>query len=88
MRDLIDRQQAIDATWEEPTYTDPINVLTEVRDRIKALPSAQPERKTGKWIIVTDSRGQHAECQYCGEWKYHSKQKFCGKCGAKMEVEE
>ena len=43
MDDLISRQAAIDTTWEEPTYIDPINVLTEVRDRIKALPSAQPE---------------------------------------------
>ena len=43
MTDLIDRQAAIDTTWEEPHYTDPLNVLTEVRDRIKALPSAQPE---------------------------------------------
>lgn len=43
MADLIDRQAAIDETWKEPTYTDPLNVLTEVRDRIKALPSVQPE---------------------------------------------
>lgn len=39
--DLISRQAAIDATWFEPSYTDPLNVLTEVRDRLKALPSAQ-----------------------------------------------
>ena len=43
MSDLISRQAAIDATWFEPSYTDPMNVLTEVRDRLKALPSAQPE---------------------------------------------
>ena len=43
MSELISRQAAIDVTWEEPSYTDPLNVLTEVRDRIKALPSAQPE---------------------------------------------
>ena len=43
--DLISRQAAIEATWSEPSYTDPLNVLTEVRDRLKALPSAQPERK-------------------------------------------
>ena len=43
MKDLISRQAAIDATWFEPSYTDPLNVLTEVRDRLKALPSAQPE---------------------------------------------
>ena len=39
--DLISRRAAINTTWEEPHYTDPLNVLTEVRDRIKALPSAQ-----------------------------------------------
>ena len=32
MDDLISRQAAIDATWEEPMYADPINILTEVRD--------------------------------------------------------
>ena len=40
--DTISRQAAIDATWFDPSYTDPLNVLTEVRDRLKALPSAQP----------------------------------------------
>lgn len=48
MSDLINRQAAIDATWFEPSYTDPLNVLTEVRDRLKALPSAQPEPLTDK----------------------------------------
>ena len=43
VEDCISRQAAIDATWFEPSYTDPLNVLTEVRDRLKALPSAQPE---------------------------------------------
>ena len=42
MSDPIERQDAIDATWFEPSYTDPLNVLTEVRDRLKVLPSAQP----------------------------------------------
>ena len=40
---LIKRQDAIDATWFEPSYTDPLNLLTEVRDRLKVLPSAQPD---------------------------------------------
>ena len=53
--DTISRQAAIDATWFEPSYTDPLNVLTEVRDRLKALPSAQPEqtkmiKEIRKWI--------------------------------------
>lgn len=38
--DLIKRSDAIKVTWEEPTYTDPLNVLTEVRDRIEAIPPA------------------------------------------------
>ena len=51
MNDLISRQAAIDATWFEPSYTDPLNVLTEVRDRLKALPSAQPEPR---WIPCSE----------------------------------
>ena len=51
MNDLISRQAAIDATWFEPSYTDPLNVLTEVRDRLKALPSAQLEPQ---WIPVSE----------------------------------
>ena len=39
--DTIDRQAAIDATWEEPMYADPINVLTEVRDRLNVLPTIE-----------------------------------------------
>lgn len=39
--DTISRQAAIETTWEEPSFTDPINVLTEVRDKLKALPSVR-----------------------------------------------
>ena len=42
MSELIKREDAIKATWQEPSYTDPYNVLTEVRDRINALPTASP----------------------------------------------
>ena len=41
--DCISRQAAIDLTWKDPSYSDPLNVLTEVRDGIKPFPSAQPE---------------------------------------------
>ena len=65
MSDLISRQAAIDETWKEPTYTDPLNVLTEVRDRIKALPSAQrwipcserlPEEHIGFYLVTVEKR--------------------------------
>lgn len=60
MEDTIYRQAAIDATWEEPTYTDPINVLTEVRDRIKALPSAQPNLQLTCNQLATDCISRQA----------------------------
>lgn len=39
MSELIKREDAIKATWHEPSYIDPYNILTEVRDRIEALPT-------------------------------------------------
>lgn len=39
MNELIKREDAIKATWHEPSYIDPYNILTEVRDRIEALPT-------------------------------------------------
>ena len=50
-KDTIYRADAIKATWQEPTYTDPLNVLTEVRDRIEAIPSA--DRPQG-WIPCSE----------------------------------
>ena len=52
MSDLIKREDAIKATWKEPTYADPINILTEVRDRIEAIPSA--DRPQGEWIPCSE----------------------------------
>lgn len=46
--DAISRQAVLDVTWEEPSYTDALNVLTEVRDKVKALPPVNPQKpKTG-----------------------------------------
>lgn len=38
---LIEKDKAVEETWKEPSYSDPLNVLTEVRDRIKALPTIE-----------------------------------------------
>ena len=61
MDDTISRQAAIDATWFEPSYTDPLNVLTEVRDRLKALPSAQPERTCVNCGRTANNGGWYAD---------------------------
>ena len=69
MSDLISRQAAIDATWFEPSYTDPLNVLTEVRDRIKALPSAQPEQR---WIPCSERLPEVGkDVMVCYDFKGH-----------------
>lgn len=78
--DCVSRKAAIDATWFEPYYTDPLNVLTEVRDRLEALPSAQPERKKGKYI-GTEYDGYADGNPVYYEWK-------CSECGCIFEDEE
>lgn len=61
--DLISRDAVIDITWEEPSYTDALNVLTEVRDKVKALPSVNPqEPKTGQYEKHID----HTDCIWYG----------------------
>lgn len=96
MDDLISRQAAIDALakfvpyaiCDESTesYT---NGLTDAYNLILQLPSAQPERKKGKWIPVTNGRGGF-ECDECHnyapsfqdgvEWLSD----YCPNCGADM----
>ena len=64
MSDLIKREDAIKVTWQEPSYTDPLNVLTEVRDRINEIPAAprwhrvevEEPTKAG-WYLVMDVDG-------------------------------
>lgn len=95
MADLIDRQAAIDALMEildrpnhaEFLYTD------EICKALSAMPSAQPERKTGKWEAVEGWDGDVLyRCSECGtefvliegtpeENDYH----YCPHCGARME---
>ena len=61
MSELIRREDAIKATWQEPSYTDQYNILTEVRDRIKALPTAspwhrveEPPKENGRYLVTLE----------------------------------
>lgn len=58
MNDLVIRRSVIRLTWEEPAYYDPINVLTELREKIKALPPAEPE-------IIRCKDCKHHHMQLC-----------------------
>jgi len=102
MDDLISRQQAIDAICEHGTDLERrgITVLAVVNhkqatvDLLENLPSAQPERKTGRWIPDnTDYYRTKFICSACGEseevptigFGYGTMWGYCPNCGAKME---
>ena len=59
---------------------------------IDALPTVEPERKPGKWIMAIDPdvnawTGGHI-CSECGRACVQMSMNFCANCGAKMEVED
>ena len=39
MKKLIELDAAINATWKDTGYTDSLNVMTAIRDRLEALPT-------------------------------------------------
>ena len=49
--ELISKEDAIVETWRNPSYTDPLNVLTEVRDRIRKLPTASKYDEFEKALV-------------------------------------
>ena len=73
MSELIKREDAIKATWQEPSYTDPYNVLTEVRERINALPAASTWHRVEddypdllQFVVVCNDDGKYVVAQYVG----------------------
>ncbi len=88
--DCISRKAALDITWHDPSYSDPLNVLTEVRDKIRELPSLTPqEPKTGHWRKT--GYIDKVMCSICNRkiWNFWEANDFdyCPNCGAKMESE-
>ena len=107
MQDLISRQAAIDAVEESRRLNhhhdgkeacaheyEHRHFLKILRD----LPSAQPERESGEWIIA-DTQNEEDEqngnyryiCSCCGYSDIHSKAvrvPYCWHCGADMRGEE
>ena len=91
MADLISRQAAIDEVlaWLKDLMTDGKN-KKPLTERLKDLPSAQPEQKTGKWVDAINEdmnpffrRGW--KCTACGMRQTYGQSKYCPNCGCKME---
>ena len=106
MDDTISRRMAIDAVEFGITYAKAIDVntgeskelfkegndaLKKAVERLKELPSAEPERKKGKWQWC----GNHHLCSECDEWaltRWNEDEcdevdiltDFCPNCGADM----
>lgn len=84
--DLIDRTKVERITFQEPSYSDPINVLTEVRDKVRALPTvdAKPVRH-GHWV----RKGLLFHCSACSYGAFKSDfvygARYCPTCGARMD---
>ena len=99
MSDLISRQAAIkylmtNMNWyDEDGYESDDDYKREcITELINGVPSAQPERKTGRWIPHEDEDGEHYgdKCSECGEWYVmpYGKTNFCPNCGADMRGEQ
>ena len=65
-------------------------IMQILGERIKPLPSAQPERKNGKWIDYTDDG--YVECPFCHSATNCDGNKdelhYCFSCGADMRGEQ
>ena len=94
MDDLISRQAAI----EDIRTMIPKDARFDIKwieMWLMQLPSAQPERKKGKWIRHDEVRnvygGTYVECSECGEKyvvQYIEDEKYCRNCGADMRGEQ
>lgn len=95
MSDLIDRQMVIDGLSElvsrfKFVQGDLGGAVSGAREYIKTLPSAEPERKNGKWVY-DGKRGRFpaCKCSICGhyenaDWAILQGANFCPHCGADM----
>ena len=97
MSDLISREDVIFALIEKGQKSKRYKFgeswelnLSEIKEAVESVPSAEPERKHGKWIYdtkrVTDAGWMYNQyhCSECGEQEIGAMQNFCPNCGADM----
>ena len=94
--DCVSKQAVIKAVDKHTFDTDEGLCLDDdISCILEEIPSAQPERKTGRWILWNYPGEECAICSACGE-EYDQMElyiggndypKFCPECGARMEIE-
>jgi hypothetical protein len=73
--------------WIMETFPDwCVGAVRSIVDHVEALPSAPPERKSGKWIYHESV--DVFECSVCGQQMVRNIFGYCPWCGARMEGEE
>ena len=88
--DCINRQMVLDLLNEKvekwmKDKTEPYILFSD----IMALPPVTPQPKTGRWIHKKNALGEDITvCSECGKQMRQGEIRFCGACGAKMEVKE
>lgn len=70
---------------DDETFIGKYEAITEISD----LPPAQPERKTGKWVVTSEFEDcRYAKCNQCNVTQvfYYNKPltNYCPNCGADM----
>ena len=78
----------LDNTLHPIVSPDNWNVYSELHDMVSKLPSVQPERGTGAWII-NDEYPQHCWCSECNNFFSLFDPKsihFCPNCGSEMKT--
>ena len=91
MSDLIDRKKALDAIQQRADRVDSVysafwDGLIIAQDIVKNLPSAEPERKKGKWSNYKDEHCcSVCKCVVISEcWDDDIRYDYCPYCGAEM----
>lgn len=85
MDDLINRKICY-AMLSEYFYHKTDKQHKALWDALSRVPSAQQERKKGKWIPVTNTRLVECECGFITDRL--SDYNFCPNCGADMRGED